>query len=613
MADSERTARQAVEALGRGFDFTNDFRLKFCKGNSRSRLVVLQEERKQDIVIPGGPLIRNVSTDIKCDKGERTRFKSDILEFNQMSELLNQRSSLQGKIPSGNFNSLFDFSGSWLQDATETTHLAFDGYFISLYHLHLTRTPLILKEDVKSAVPSNWDPAALARFIETFGTHIIVSVAIGGQDVVFVRQSHSSSISSAELKNHLENLGDELFSDGHSLSPYRNNKRESRQKVPEVFSNILRSTNPVHVGSFSSSSSKDGLTIFCSKRGGVIELRNHRDWLRTVPEHPDAILFSLVPITTLLTGVVGSGFLSHAINLYLRYKPSIEELQYFLEFQVPRQWAPVYNELPLGPSTKRISCPSLQFSFMGPKLYVRTIQVCVGRRPVIGLRLYLEGKKCNRLAIHVQHLSSLPRVLQPFWDETVFTEPARWKESDERDSKYFEPVQWKSYSHVCTVAIKYDPSWDQGAGGVFVVTGAQLQVRGGWAKSVLHLRLLFTRLPNCSIQKSVWGHAPAVSQRSGFLSTLSSTFSTSTPPPKPVPVVLNSGIYPDGPPVPVRSQKLLKFVDTGEVSRGPQDMPGHWLVTAAKLDVDRGKISLQVKFSLLNYCSDRSPTSCGRL
>jgi hypothetical protein len=56
-------------------------------------------------------------------------------------------------------------------------------------------------------------------------------------------------------------------------------------------------------------------------------------------------------------------------------KPIIEDLQYFLEFQVPRQWAPVYNELPLGPSTKRVSCPSLQFSFMGPKLYVRTIQV----------------------------------------------------------------------------------------------------------------------------------------------------------------------------------------------------------------------------------------------
>ena len=56
-------------------------------------------------------------------------------------------------------------------------------------------------------------------------------------------------------------------------------------------------------------------------------------------------------------------------------KPSTDDLQYFLEFQVPRQWAPVYNELPLGPPTKKVSCPSLQFSFMGPRLYVRIVQV----------------------------------------------------------------------------------------------------------------------------------------------------------------------------------------------------------------------------------------------
>jgi hypothetical protein len=37
--------------------------------------------------------------------------------------------------------------------------------------------------------------------------------------------------------------------------------------------------------------------------------------------------------------------------------------------------------------------------------------------------------------------------------------------------------------------------------------------------------------------------------------------------------------------------------------RGPQDSPGHWLVTGARLDLDKGKISLQVKFSLLNIYS----------
>jgi len=97
-----------------------------------------------------------------------------------------------------------------------------------------------------------------------------------------------------------------------------------------------------------------------------------------------------------------------------------------------------------------------------------------------------------------------------------------------------------------------------------------------------------------------------VSQRSGFLSTLttlSTTFSTAQPQTKPVPIVLNSAIYPKGPPVPVRSPKLLKCVETAEIIKGPQDSPGHWLLTAAKLDMDRGKISLQGKFSLLNYCT----------
>lgn len=66
---------------------------------------------------------------------------------------------------------------------------------------------------------------------------------------------------------------------------------------------------------------------------------------------------------------------------------------------------------------------------------------------------------------------------------------------------------------------------------------------------------------------------------------------------------LNSGVCPDGPPVPVQSRKLLKFVDMAEVVRGAHNAPGHWLVTAAKLVKKEGKIGLQAKFALLNYVS----------
>lgn len=56
-------------------------------------------------------------------------------------------------------------------------------------------------------------------------------MAIGGQDVICVRQSPSSTISSAELKVHLEDLGDYLFSDGNSLSPLHRKNREGKNKV----------------------------------------------------------------------------------------------------------------------------------------------------------------------------------------------------------------------------------------------------------------------------------------------------------------------------------------------------------------------------------------------
>lgn len=82
-----------------------------------------------------------------------------------MSELLNQKSSIQGKVPSGYFNAVFEFSRLWFEDAGDTKHLALDGYFISLCTFHLTASPLILLEEVKKSVPHNWDPTLLSRYL----------------------------------------------------------------------------------------------------------------------------------------------------------------------------------------------------------------------------------------------------------------------------------------------------------------------------------------------------------------------------------------------------------------------------------------------------------------
>lgn len=84
--------------------------------------------------------------------------------FPQMSEQLNQELSLTGKIPSGLFNAMFEFSGCWQKDAAYTKTLAFDGMFITLYTVALEKSQMVLKDHVKREVPSSWEPAALARY-----------------------------------------------------------------------------------------------------------------------------------------------------------------------------------------------------------------------------------------------------------------------------------------------------------------------------------------------------------------------------------------------------------------------------------------------------------------
>lgn len=89
-AAEEPVGVRALEALGKGFDLSSDFRLKFAKGLEGprgGRLVVLDEINTRDVLIPGsggGLVVQGVSEDIRCDKGDRIRFKSDVLEFNQV-------------------------------------------------------------------------------------------------------------------------------------------------------------------------------------------------------------------------------------------------------------------------------------------------------------------------------------------------------------------------------------------------------------------------------------------------------------------------------------------------------------------------------------------------
>lgn len=56
----------------------------------------------------------------------------------------------------------------------------------------------------------------------------------------------------------------------------------------------------------------------CIRRGGIDIGQSHNQWLSTISQFPNVISMSLVPITSLLSGVRGNGFLGHAVNLYLR-------------------------------------------------------------------------------------------------------------------------------------------------------------------------------------------------------------------------------------------------------------------------------------------------------
>ncbi|KAJ6744416.1 MACPF DOMAIN-CONTAINING PROTEIN CAD1 [Salix purpurea] len=121
-------------------------------------------------------------------------------------------------------------------------------------------------------------------------------------------------------------------------------------------------------------------------------------------------------------------------------KPPIEDLQYFLDFQIANGWAPEQNNL----QRKEPVCQSLQFSLMGPKLYISPDQ----------------------------HLVSLPKVLQPHWDAYVAIGAPKWQGPEEQDSRWFEPIKWKNFSHVSTAPIEYADTSIGDLSGVHIVTGA---------------------------------------------------------------------------------------------------------------------------------------------
>lgn len=95
---------------------------------------------------------------------------------------------------------------------------------------------------------------------------------------------------------------------------------------------------------------------------------------------------------------------------------------------------------------------------------------------------------------------------------------------------------------------------------------------------MLHLKLLFTKVPGCTIRSP--SNISSV-QRSNGTSSLSIGNERNMDDKK----VDGSG----------QVGKFSKIAYRTEMLKGPQDIPGHWLITGAKLGLDKGKIVLRVK------------------
>lgn len=80
--DPQLAAEKAVSVIGQGYNLCNDIRFSACK----SRLIHIDNSSSntRDLVFPSGVVVPNVPLSIKSDKGDCTRFRSDVLTFIQV-------------------------------------------------------------------------------------------------------------------------------------------------------------------------------------------------------------------------------------------------------------------------------------------------------------------------------------------------------------------------------------------------------------------------------------------------------------------------------------------------------------------------------------------------
>uniref|UniRef100_A0A2P2KZY3 MACPF domain-containing protein CAD1-like isoform X2 n=1 Tax=Rhizophora mucronata TaxID=61149 RepID=A0A2P2KZY3_RHIMU len=309
-------AINAVQALGRGFDVNFDTRLLYCKGVAGAGVVEIDEEHTRELYLYDSIAVPNVSRDItnSLDSVDRQSFGPST--FHEMVEYFNRKAHISADFPIGSFNCAFSFTGSKPIDAAATKTLSMDGFYIPLSKVQLVKLPPVLRANVKLAVPNCWDPSSLASFIENFGTHVIASVTIGGKDEIYIKQHPTSPLSTTEIKNYVQEIGNQRFAQMDSCN-------SGLMKIKEkggdsgIFNSQGIYPQPTSVPYLTG---KEDFTVIFRRRGGDDLEQSHSRWLSTVRSSPDVIGMTFVPITDLLVGAPGKEHLTRAVGLYLECK-----------------------------------------------------------------------------------------------------------------------------------------------------------------------------------------------------------------------------------------------------------------------------------------------------
>lgn len=78
----------------------------------------------------------------------------------------------------------------------------------------------------------NFDHTCLfpCRFIEKYGTHAVVGIKMGGKDMIYVKQQHSSPLQPVDVQKKLKDMADRIFIDG-GRSTMNSDKFSDREKV----------------------------------------------------------------------------------------------------------------------------------------------------------------------------------------------------------------------------------------------------------------------------------------------------------------------------------------------------------------------------------------------